>query len=428
LVKNYILDTNVLIHDPNSIFSFEDNNVIIPLPVIEEIDKLKKSSHEVGRNAREVARILDNLRAQGKISEGVKLKNGGTLRIVLLENSNEKIPRFLSDSYKDNWIIEYSLNIMKNSDIPTFLVSKDINLRIKAEVLGIPAQDYLRDKVDPTEIFSGCIEIKNKPQLAEKLRSGKTLSVSETGLDSLGPNEFVDIDGVYGRYLEDRDKIVPIKYSFKSQWWGINPRNREQLLAFELLMDDSVKLVTLIGPAGTGKTLLSITAGLAKVIDQKIYEKLVVTKPVVPVGKEIGFLPGDVEEKMLPWVQPIFDNLEFLFRDRDFSPKDFLKKGIVEIVALSFLRGRSIPDQFIIIDEAQNLTPHEIKTIITRVGENSKIVLTGDPSQIDNPYLDSMSNGLVYVAKKFYNERISGHLSLIKGERSELASRAIELL
>ncbi|HEW92925.1 MAG TPA: PhoH family protein, partial [Thermotogaceae bacterium] len=213
-----------------------------------------------------------------------------------------------------------------------------------------------------------------------------------------------------------------------SQWWGINPRNREQLLAFELLMDDSVKLVTLIGPAGTGKTLLSITAGLAKVIDQKIYEKLVVTKPVVPVGKEIGFLPGDVEEKMLPWVQPIFDNLEFLFRDRDFSPKDFLKKGIVEIVALSFLRGRSIPDQFIIIDEAQNLTPHEIKTIITRVGENSKIVLTGDPSQIDNPYLDSMSNGLVYVAKKFYNERISGHLSLIKGERSELASRAIELL
>ncbi|MDI3472714.1 MAG: PhoH-like ATPase [Thermotogaceae bacterium] len=428
MIKNYILDTNVLIHDPNSIFSFEDNNVIIPLPVIEEIDKLKKNSGEVGKNAREVARILDNLRTKGKISEGIKLENGGTLKILLLEDSGEKVPRFLSDTYKDNWIIEYSLKIMKNSKIPTILVSKDINLRIKAEVLGIPAQDYLRDKVDPTEIFSGCTEIKNKPHLSERLKNGESIPVSELGLENLRPNEFVDIDGVYGRYIKSLEKIVPIKYSFKSQWWGISPRNREQLLAFELLMDDSVKLVTLIGPAGTGKTLLSITAGLVKVIDQKLYKKLVVTKPIVPVGKEIGFLPGDVEEKMLPWVQPIFDNLEFLFGSKDFSPRDFLKKGVVEVVALSLLRGRSIPDQFIIIDEAQNLTPHEVKTIITRVGENSKIILTGDPSQIDNPYLDSMSNGLVYVAKRFYNEPISGHLSLVKGERSELASRAIELL
>jgi len=428
LLKNYILDTNVLIHDPNSIFSFEDNNVIIPLPVIEEIDKLKKRSNEIGRNAREAARILDSLRAKGNISKGIKLENGGTLRILLLENSREKIPRFLSDTYADNWIIEYSLNILRNSNLPTYLVTKDINLRIKAEVLGIPAQDYLKDKVDPTELFSGCTEIKGRPELAEKLKKEKSLAISEVGLKNIRPNEFIDIDGVYGRYVKEVDKIVPIKYSFRSQWWGISPRNREQLFAFELLMDDSVKLVTLIGPAGTGKTLLSITAGLTKVIDQKVYKKLVVTKPVVSVGKEIGFLPGDVEEKMMPWVQPIFDNLEFLFRDKDFTPKDFLRKGIVEIVALSLVRGRSIPDQFIIIDEAQNLTPHEVKTIITRVGENSKVVLIGDPSQIDNPYLDSMSNGLVYVAKRFYNESISGHLSLVKGERSLLASRAIELL
>lgn len=428
MLKNYILDTNVLIHDPNSVFSFEDNNIIIPLPVIEEIDKLKRHPNEIGRNAREVARILDNLRTKGNISKGIKLENGGTLKILLLKDSGGKMPKFLSDTYADNWIIEYSLNILKNSDLPTYLVTKDINLRIKAEVLGIPAQDYLKDKIDPTELFSGCTEIKNKPELARKLKEGASLTLSEAGLEDIRPNEFIDIDGVYGRYIKKIDKIVPIKYSLNSQWWGISPRNREQLFAFELLMDDSVKLVTLIGPAGTGKTLLSITTGLTKVIDQKVYKKLIVTKPVVPVGKEIGFLPGDVEEKMMPWVQPIFDNLEFLFRSKDFTPKDFLKKGVIEIVALSLVRGRSIPDQFIIIDEAQNLTPHEVKTIITRVGENSKIVLIGDPSQIDNPYLDSMSNGLVYVAKKFFNESISGHLSLIKGERSLLASRAIELL
>lgn len=431
MVKNYILDTNVLIHDPKSIYSFEDNNVILPLPVLEEIDGLKKRNGEIGRNAREVARELDELRKRGRIYEGVPLDNGGTLRIMVLRDTKVKLPRFLSDKM-DNWILLYTLDLMENSDLPTYLITKDINLRIKAETLGIKAQDYLRDRTDPEELFSGYVEIRGKKELAEKLMREGFLDPKEVGLEDLRPNEFVDMDGVYGRYVEKYRTIKKLDIDFRTRWWGIKPRNREQLFAMDLLLDDSVKLVTLIGTAGTGKTLLSITAGLVKVLDERRYRKLVVTKPVVPMGRDIGYIPGKPEEKMLPWIQPIIDNMEFLFsnRNRDFDIDSMIKRGRgkVEILILSYLRGRSIPDQFIIIDEAQNLTPHEVKTIITRVGKNTKIVLTGDPSQIDSPYLDEMSNGLVYVTSKFYEEPLAGHVSLTRGERSELASRAVELL
>ena len=417
MVKNYVLDTNVLIHDPNAIFSFEDNNVIIPLPVLEELDKLKKESGSVGKSARDVIRKIDELRRKGSLQKGIQLENGGILRVHVVKG-NVDTPRFLHERYMDNWILAYTLDVKRKSNIPTFLVTKDINLRIKADSLGIPAQDYLTDRSDMEKIHKGYVEIENEDLKKELLKNGKV----EIQLD-IPPNTYVDLGGVYGRYRSG--KLIRI---FEREAFGIKPRNREQVFSMDSLLDDEIDLVTLIGVAGTGKTLLALACGLKKVLEERVYERIIVTRPTIPVGRDIGYLPGDIETKMKPWLQPIMDNLELIAKIKGLNIKELRKRGILEIEVLSYIRGRSIPGQYMIIDEAQNLTPHEVKTILTRVGEGTKVVLIGDPYQIDTPYLDMHTNGLVYVSSKFVGDDRASTVFLTKGERSHLATRAAKLL
>ena len=418
MVKNYVLDTNVLIHDPDSIFSFEDNNVIIPLPVLEELDKLKREHGSVGKNAREVIRHLDELRKKGNLRKGIPLENGGILRVMVLEREVENVPRFLHERYVDNIILAYVIELMNREKIPTILVSKDINLRVKADSLGIPAQDYLTDRSELETMPKGYDEIDDE-ELKKQL---KVKGVVEKKLDLLD-NFYIDLGGVYGKYR--KGKVLRVE-PFETM--GISPRNREQIFSMDALLDDEIPLVFLVGIAGTGKTLLALACGLYKVLVEKRYKKLIVTRPTVPMGRDIGYLPGELEKKMKPWLQPIMDNLELISSLSGLKIKELEKQEILEVEAISFIRGRSIPKQFIIIDEAQNLTPHEVKTILTRVGEDTKIVLVGDPYQIDTPYLDKDTNGLVYAALKLLESDLSAVIKLEKGERSRLATIAAELL
>lgn len=417
MVKNYVLDTNVLIHDPNAIFSFEDNNVIIPLPVLEELDKLKKESGSVGKSARDVIRKLDELRKKGNLQKGIHLENGGTLRVHVVKG-NVDTPRFLHERYMDNWILAYTIDVKRKSNIPTFLVTKDINLRVKADSLGILAQDYLTDRSDIEKAHKGYVEMEDENLKKELLKNGKV----EIQLD-IPPNTYVDFGGVYGKYRNG--ELIRV---FEREAFGIKPRNREQVFSMDSLLDDDIDLVTLVGVAGTGKTLLALACGLRKTLEERVYERIIVTRPTIPVGRDIGYLPGDIETKMKPWLQPVMDNLELIAKIKELNIKELKKRGTLEIEVLSYIRGRSIPDQYMIIDEAQNLTPHEVKTILTRVGEGTKVVLIGDPYQIDTPYLDMNTNGLVYVASKFIGDDRASTVFLLKGERSHLATRAAELL
>ncbi|ABR30346.1 PhoH family protein [Thermosipho melanesiensis] len=410
MLKNFVLDTNVLIHDPESIYSFEDNAVIIPLPVLEELDNLKRHTGSLGKYARQAIREFDKLRQKGKLSEGVKLENGGLLKVIHLKKNEHENIDFLFEKYIDNWILVYTLHIMKNSKEPTYLVSKDINLRVKADALGIPAQDYLTDRSELATLNPGYFEFRNVDMVDKEM---------------LYPNIYIDSIGTYYRF-NGRDLL---QISKKIEAWNVKPRNREQFFAMDALLNDDIKLVSLIGIAGTGKTFITLACALQKAVTEQKYEKIVIARPLVAMGgKDIGYLPGSYEEKMKPWMSPIYDNLEYLFRLSNVNMKEFMKKGIIEIEALTYIRGRSIPDQFIIIDEAQNLTPHEIKTVLTRAGENTKIVLLGDPYQIDTPYLDKDSNGLVYAASRFLESNLSAHIVLKKGERSMLATEAANLL
>lgn len=429
MVKNFILDTNVLIHDPKSIFNFQDNNVIIPFPVIEEIDKLKTRNDKVAKSARDVNRLLDSYRENGNLHDGVNLDNGGFLKIEVLDKKDVDIPKYFGES-KDDHILFYAKYINeRDKDIETIVVSKDLNVRVKASAIGLKSEDYLTDKIDIKVLPDGYFEIEKNNSLEEK----EYLQKDE--IQSLLPEKSEIIPNTYLKYgksyyiFNEKEKFEKINLSYENEFYNIKPRNIEQLFAFNALFNENIKFITLVGIAGTGKTLVSLAAGLTQVVEMKKYEKLMVSKPVIPMGKDIGYLPGSIEEKMRPWLKPIYDNLEFLFSGKGKKPDDYLeKKEILEIEVLSYIRGRSIPDQFIIIDEAQNLTPAEVKTILTRVGENTKIVLTGDPYQIDNPYLDSSSNGLVYAASKFKNSNIAAHITMKKGERSELATLAAEIL
>ena len=430
MVKNYVLDTNVLIHDPDSIYAFEDNVVVIPLPVLEELDRLKKESGNVGKHAREVIRKLDELREKGNLKKGVKLENGGILKVMVLsEDQVSEVPSFLYEKYMDNWILVYTLFLMRVSQVPTYLVTKDINLRVKADSLGIPAQDYLSDKSDLEVLHPGYVEIDSE-ELAKKLLEKGYVLAEELGVEEIYENEYFDISGVYGVYRDGRVEAIRIGKETVAtkdnytlfQRGGISPRNREQFFAMHALCDDSVSLVSLIGIAGTGKTLLALACGVEK------RKKMIVSRPTIPMGRDVGYLPGRIEEKMRPWMQPIYDNLEIITDRLGMNLENLLKKGRIEIEVLSYIRGRSIPDQYMIIDEAQNLTPHEVKTILTRVGEGTKVVLVGDPYQIDTPYLDKNSSGIVYVTSKFLGDELFSHVVLVKGERSALASRAAELL
>ncbi len=436
-MKNYIIDTNVLLHDPNSLLNFADNHVLIPIEVIEEIDHFKRESSELGQNARSVSRMLDSFRGAGHLSEGVKLPNGGQLQIAFQKNGQVNGDVHVNGNSVDNRILSLAASIQKSQPKnPTILVSKDINLRIKADALGLQAEDYETDRVFITDLYTGVMAMAVAPDKMAAFRTNGELALAAG--KKYFPNEYCTLTDeanpkrtALTKVDATGTKLIPI-IDCREGIWGIKPRNREQHFALDALLDDRVKLVTLMGKAGTGKTLLAMAAGLKRVVNDREFRRLVVARPTISMGKELGFLPGSLEEKLAPWMQPIHDALEMLSdlnmgHDHRRSA-DLMRSGSIVVEALSYIRGRSIANQFMIIDEAQNLTPLETKTIITRVGNGTKIIFTGDPYQIDNPYVDSSSNGFNYIVSRFRSEAIAAHIELQKGERSELAELAANIL
>ncbi len=439
--KHFVVDTNVLLHNPNSIFMFADNEVVIPFQVIEELDKFKTQNDDLGRNARTVIRHLDRLRAKGNLAAGVVVpETGGSVRIVLDEDQ-QLGPHLRTDS-PDNRIIASAWHLARDGKRVVF-VSKDINARIKSDTLGIHAEDFESQKVDFDKLFTGWREIKVPAHVMTELFRQKAMAPPATDLVA---NEFVllrdEMDEAHtalARFRLDTGKLMPIRPR-RNPVFGILPRNLQQGMALDLLLDDSVKLVSLIGSAGTGKTLLAIAAGMNKVLNEQAYQKLLVARPIMPLGRDIGYLPGGKDEKLTHWMQPIFDNMGYLLSNRlgteggtahaaglstvEQRIQQLVDSGQVVMEPLTYIRGRSIPHQFMIVDESQNLTPHEVKTIASRVGEGTKLVLTGDPTQIDNPYLDASSNGLSFLVERLKGQGLVGHVTLEKSERSELASLA----
>lgn len=436
--KNYILDTNVLLHDPMAFRAFEDNNVIIPIYVIEEIDTFKKQLDELGRNARTVAREIDRYRQLGSLNSGVPLEGGGMLRLMFAP-VNLNLPRHLRTNHqKDDLILSVALHVKQSEPhMPAVFVTMDTNLRIRADALGIQAQDYQRAHVHVNEVYTGQAEVVVAPTVMEQLaREG----VADLPTGELIPNQYLTLRDetnsthtMLARVSSKGDCLVPLRVP-KRPIWGIRPRNREQWFAMDLLLNPEITLVTLVGKAGTGKTLLAVACGLHCVTDESWYERLLVSRPVFPIGKDIGFLPGTIEQKLNPWMQPIYDSVDFLLsamrkgRKEGKAYANLKELDIMQIEPLTYIRGRSIPAQYMIVDEAQNLTPHEVKTILTRAGEGTKVVLTGDPYQIDQPYLDSLSNGLTYTIARFKGVAIAGTITLEKGERSPLAELAANRL
>lgn len=436
--KTFVLDTNVLLHNANSIESFADNTVVLPMAVIEELDKFKTHSDELGRNARTVIRRIDSLRAQGSLREGVPMANNGMLKIITSQSMN--VETGLLGHITDNRIIRVAFGLHSNGENVIF-VSKDINARLKADALGIEAQDFEKEKVKFDELFTGNSEVIVEGELIDSFYKEENLKAEE--MDAF-PNEFVLlVDGTNPKHTGlarmGANKELKHLNSRYDHAWNIKPRSKEQRMAFELLLDPSVQLVTLVGQAGTGKTLMALAAGLETTLHNKQYEKILVSRPIIPLGKDIGFLPGDKDQKLTHWMQPIFDNLSYLLQDQpngksggdqkgEKKIEELQKQHLIELEALTYIRGRSISNQYVVVDEAQNLTPHEIKTIVSRAGEGTKMVLTGDPYQIDNPYLDASSNGLTYAVERLKATPIHGHMTLRKSERSSLAAVAADLL
>ncbi len=415
--KIYILDTSVLLHRPESVFSFGEHRVVIPIVVLDELDTFKRGSLQIHRNARRIISLFDELRSRGRIYDGVKLDNGGLLTVDTVDH------RYLKANLPSGWernvdnqILATAVGVKEeNLDQKVVLVTKDINMRVKAEALGLQAEDYRADQiVEPSEMYTGHAEVRVPQELLDKFYREKSLSVNgefkEEGIPFY-PNQFLmlvakESPSVTALARYDGNNIELLRDP-RHDIWGIRPLNREQRYAVEALLDDNIPLVTLAGKAGTGKTILAIATGLQKVVNDKIYRRLSIYRPVVPMGRDIGYLPGSEQEKLAPWMQPIYDNLEFLLNEGDkksrgSSKLDYLvDSNVLDIRALTYIRGRSLPHQFIIVDEAQNLTPHEVKTIVTRAGHGTKLVLMGDPYQIDSPYLDATSNGLTHVVERF---------------------------
>jgi len=440
--KYFVLDTNVLLHNADSINSFADNVIVLPMSVIEELDKFKSHNDELGRNARRVIRQLDQLRDRGRLGEGVALDNGGTLQIFT--EKDRCLDPGLDLSKSDNRILAVAYTLQQQGETVTF-VSKDINARLKADALGLAVRDFEKQKVNFDELYRGHREVPVAPAVIADFSKQDALD-----LPAIEPiaNEFIqlvnqdnDKQSALARVGDDH-KLLHLNPVFDAVW-GIKPRNREQRMAFELLMDPAVTLVTMVGQAGTGKTLLALAAALENVVHLKRYDRILVSRPIIPLGKDIGYLPGDKDEKLAHWMQPIFDNLNYLLADgrgkkngRGNGVSDttrqkvdkLVSNHVVELEALTYIRGRSIPRQYVIVDEAQNLTPHEVKTIISRAGEGTKMVLTGDPYQIDNPYLDSSSNGLAYTVERLKGQPFHGHITLSRSERSPLAAAAAQYL
>lgn len=459
--KHFVLDTNVLLHNPGALFAFDNNLVVIPFTVIEELDNFKKNSDDIGRHARQVIRHLDGLRVKGKLSEGVEWNgHGGQIQVDMNEYEP---PPHLGDDTPDNRIITVAFQHQKQGH-QTVFISKDINARIKSDTLGITTQDFEAQKVNADRLYRGYIELNVSQEIIDQLYQDKQVPLDamtpflqaeqdEANLPEhaqpatleVHPNQYVlmrnSVDGSHtglGRRHGEDDHLVPVKN--KKMVFGIIARNVQQTMAFDLLLDDDVKLVTLLGTAGTGKTLLALAAALHKTMNEQAYERVLVARPIMPMGRDIGFLPGDVDEKLSVWMQPIFDNVSYLLSTKGGQSGTPDSKTVEQRLAslrdagklvlepLTYIRGRSIPNQFLIVDEAQNLTPHEVKTIVSRAGEGTKIVLTGDPYQIDNPYLDASSNGLTYAAERLKAQDVHGHVTLKRSERSRLAAIAAEHL
>jgi len=436
LKKIFVLDTNVLLFDPSAFRKFGKNTVFIPLIVIEEIDRFKKDQNENGRNARNFSRYIDDLRSRGSLAQGVVLDSGGTLIISVDRHVDTKnLP--IDVSINDNLILSSALAFKLDKE-DVLLVTKDINLRLKADILGIPAEDYGTLDIALDELYSGQRVFEISAERLKEYESGRFLALDEEEQFGVFPNEYFILQEFHnprrrllGRYHQGKKGIVPL-ISLREGIWGIYPKNVEQQFALDALLNDEIALVSLVGKAGTGKTLLAIAAGLEKTIAQGKYSRLLVSRPIQPMGRDLGFLPGDVNEKLAPWMQPIFDNMDFLFnqnrKQAGTSYEELINQGMLHIEPLTYIRGRSIPGQYLIVDEAQNLSPHEVKTIVTRAGEGTKIVLTGDCQQIDSPYLDETNNGLAYVVDRLKTEDIIGHTTLRVGERSPLSEVASKLL
>ncbi len=437
LKKVFVLDTNVLLFDPTSILKFADNTVFIPMICIEELDRFKKDQNENGRNARQFARLVDELRSRGSLLTGVALDNGGKLIISPERNISQEKQSRMDLSVNDNLILGAAISL-KEAGEHVIMVTKDINLRLKADVFGITAEDYGKKSQHLDDLYSGQKQFDVSLDRFKEFETNRFLPLEAKEMEELFANQYLvvceagnDRHRVYGRFSLDKKGIVPL-IKQREGVWGIHPKNVEQQFALDALLNEEIKLVTLVGKAGTGKTLLAIAAGLEMAIAQDKYTRLLVSRPIQPMGRDLGFLPGDVNEKLAPWMQPIFDNMDFLFTqqkgDAAGSWEELINQGLLHIEPLTYIRGRSIPSQYMIIDEAQNLSPHEVKTIITRAGDGTKIILTGDCEQIDSPYLDSVNNGLAYVVERLKTEKIVAHATLRVGERSPLSEIASKLL
>lgn len=439
--KTFILDTNVLLHDVNCLYAFEDNDIIIPMAVIEELDNFKTEGDTRGKNARMASRALDEMRKTGRLNEGVKLSTGGTLKIEL--DRPNALPYSMAFNKADNALLNIAYTLCKKegsykkNSAPVIVVTKDINMRLKADALGLSAQDYNKDKVNVNELYTGVTELEVAPEEIDAFYQTKKMALEE---DCFYPNQFVILktnDGskksAIGRVANSGEFVLRPLANQDPSAWGIKPLNKEQRFAMELLLDDSLDIVTLVGTAGTGKTLITLATGLQRTMDENAYRRMIVCRSIVPVGRDLGFLPGSKEEKLEAWMGAIYDNLAFL-ADRK-NPDEgeekahyLLDSGKIEIASVTHMRGRSLPGQYMIVDDAQNLTPHEMKTILTRAGEGTKVIITGDPYQIDTPYLDVESNGLTYLVDRLKGQKNYGHITFTKTERSRLADLASRLL
>ncbi|MBC7371592.1 MAG: PhoH family protein [Bdellovibrionaceae bacterium] len=432
--RKIVIDTNVILFDSQAILRFGEADVHIPISVIEEVDKFKRDQGENGRNARQFSRFVDVLRAKGSLAQGVQLDNSETMVYINTDLMLGGMPPEFDQVKADNRILNTAMALQKQHPrIKVELITKDINLRIKADVYGIYASDYEPSDVSQEDMYEGYLELELTPEKIDQFYRDKKL-VPTVKLqanqyvimkDSSNPNH-----SAIGRYSMAEQAIVPLITPTDSIW-GVHARNVEQSFALDCLLNDEILFVSLVGKAGTGKTLLAIAVGLFKTLDEGRFQRLLVSRPIFPMGKDIGYLPGDIEQKLNPWMQPIFDNVEFLMgSDKKASGRaqELINQGMLNIEPLTYIRGRSIPKQYLIVDEAQNLTPHEIKTIVTRAGQGTKVVLTGDVYQIDNPYVDSANSGLTYAVERFKGHPIAAHVTLTKGERSELAELAANIL
>lgn len=430
--KSFLLDTNVLLHDADCLSGFEDNNVILTVDVLEELDRFKRGNDEKGRNARRVIRTIDSIRDGEPLSQGVTMPGGGQL-FVLVKSFGEFLPKGMDHSIPDNRILAAGCAMQKAGAEVTF-VTKDINARVKADALGIKAEDYLNRTVNFDELYTGWSEHEVPHEAIDAFYQGTPATIE----DEFFPNQCVLLKSnnnpkhtARGIFRAESNLIEPLQHG-DSHPWGLSARNLQQHFALELLLREDIKLVTMLGQAGTGKTLLALAVGLQLAAEEKKYRRIMVSRPIMPLGKDIGYLPGSKDEKLSSWMQPVSDNLQYLVDPKLEHSGDKVQylydTGMVEVEAVTYIRGRSLPKLFIIIDEAQNLTPHEVKTVVSRAGEDAKVVLTGDAYQIDNPYLDASSNGLTYVVERFKGQTIHGHITLAKSERSLLASLAADLL